>query len=280
MLRSIDWGTPANILEKVILYEAVHEIRGWDDLRNRLDPRDRRCFAFFHPALIDEPLIFVEVALTTHMPDAVAPLIASARAVVNERDATTAVFYSISNCQKGLAGITFGNFLIKQVVEDLSRALPRLTTFVTLSPVPGFAGWLKREVDADSSKLISPDRREALKSIDDADWYLNEAKIAKLRQPLLASAATYLLFAKTLAGKPIDPVARFHLGNGARLERINVLGDLSEKGLNSAHGVMVNYLYSPDEVEQNHEAFAEQATVTASENVRRLADEKSFVMSI
>jgi malonyl-CoA decarboxylase len=279
VLRPIDWGSPANILEKIIRYEAVHEIKGWEDLRNRLDPRDRKCFAFFHPALIDEPLIFVEVALVAHVPDAVAQLIAPDRAVVSEPDATTAVFYSISNCQKGLAGITFGNFLIKQVVEDLKRALPQLSTFVTLSPVPGFAEWLKREVGLDLPKMISSDRREALRAVNEPNWHLDEAEIAKLREPLLASAASYLLFAKTLAGKPLDPVARFHLGNGARLERINLLGDLSEKGLNSAYGVMVNYVYRPDEVEQNHEAFAEHATIAASGNVWRLADQKSTVMS-
>jgi malonyl-CoA decarboxylase len=272
VLRPIDWGTPANILEKVIRYEAVHEIRGWDDLRNRLDPRDRRCFAFFHPALIDEPLIFVEVALMKHVPEAIAPLISSEREIANDSDARTAVFYSISNCQKGLTGISFGNFLIKQVVEDLTRLLPGLNTFVTLSPVPGFATWLRRELDLDEPSLLDLNHREILKLLRDDTWYKEEATAATLREPLRVAAATFLLHAKTPSGKPLDPVARFHLGNGAKLERINVAADLSSKGLKNAFGVMVNYLYSPEEVERNHEAFADRSVVAASAHVRGLSN--------
>ncbi len=269
VLRPIDWRTPANILEKIIRYEAVHAIQDWNDLRNRLEPTDRRCFGFFHPQLVEEPLIFVEVALTTEIPGAIAPLLAPDRAPIPAKEATTAVFYSISNTQKGLGGVSFGNFLIKQVVEDLKRELPNLKTFVTLSPVPGFAAWLARERANENSAFLIEPEKQALRPLDEPGWHLGPATAETVRRALMPAAAAYFLRAKTPRGRPIDPVARFHLGNGARLERINFLGDLSSKGLRQSHGLMVNYLYDLDHIEKNHEAFAEKGEVAASSTVRK-----------
>ena len=266
VLRRIDWSTPGNILEKIIKYEAVHAIAGWDDLRNRLQPEDRRCYAFFHPQLIDEPLIFVEVALTTEIPDAIAPLLREDRLPIAASSATTAVFYSISNTQKGLAGVSFGNFLIKQVVEDLKRERPGLTTFVTLSPAPTFAAWLSAELEQEASTMIADSVRNQLLPLLDKN---GAAKLNELA--LRKAAAIYFLNAKNVSGKPADPVARFHLGNGARLERVNVAADLSERGFQQSFGVMVNYLYDIAHIEQNHEAFADQNTVVASPQVCALA---------
>ena len=269
VLRRIDWSTPANILEKIIRYEAVHQIHDWDDLRRRIDPHDRRCFAFFHPALNDDPLIFVEVALTRDIPAAIAPILASERDTVDVEKARTATFYSISNCQRGLTGVSFGNFLIKQVVEEVSRELPRLSTFVTLSPVTGFASWLKRERDDEGSAVLGEPDKAALAAIDEEGWWGDAEAAEKIREPLMRAAAWYFLRARSPRGLPLDPVARFHLGNGARLERINWLGDTSDKGIAQADGLMVNYLYDLDEIEKNHEAFAEGRTVVASNAVQR-----------
>jgi malonyl-CoA decarboxylase len=265
VLRRIDWSTPANILEQIIRYEAVHEIHDWDDLRRRLDPVDRRCYAFFHPAMADAPLIFVEVALTESIPAAIAPLLAVERQPVTIERARTAVFYSISNTQRGLGGISFGNFLIKQVVEELRRELPKLDTFVTLSPVPGFRQWLKQE-----DGVLLEDDRETLKQLDEPNWQGNADIEAELRVVLEPLAAYYFLKARNPKGRMIDPVARFHLGNGARLERINWLGDLSQKGLRESAGIMVNYLYRLDDIERNHEAFANDGEVVASNAVKKL----------
>ena len=275
VLRRIDWQTPAAILEKIIAYEAVHEIKGWDDLRRRLDPVDRRCFAFFHPALVDEPLIFVEVALMAGIPAAIAPVLEARHRdePLNEPPAT-AVFYSISNCQDGLKGISFGNFLLKQVVEELGRELPSLKTFVTLSPVPSFARWLDRAL-ADTGDLnISAEDRRNLAMLRDPRWI----EVASARGPqsdaikssLMALAAVYFLSARSADGRPVDPVARFHLGNGARLERINWLADVSERGLRDAHGLMVNYCYELSDIAKNHEAYAFDGTVAASRAVKSL----------
>ena len=269
VLRHIDWTTPAHILEKIIRYEAVHAIADWDDLRARIEPPDRRCFAFFHPALADEPLIFVEVALTGEIAPAIAPILSRERKPLQPQAATTAIFYSISNCQKGLAGVTFGNFLIKQVVEDLTREVPTLKTFVTLSPVPGFAAWLARERRADSPQGLLPEDVETLRALDDPDWHADKAKAEAVRKALIPAAAAYFLRAKNARGRPLDPVARFHLGNGARLERINFLGDTSKKGLSQAHGLMVNYLYDLAAIERNHETYANLGTVVASPAVSR-----------
>ncbi|GJD97000.1 malonyl-CoA decarboxylase [Methylobacterium iners] len=269
VLRPIAWTTPAHILEKIIRYEAVHEIAGWDDLRRRIEPQDRRCYAFFHPALIDEPLIFVEVALTSGIASAIAPILAHQREPLPLRAATTAIFYSISNCQKGLAGVTFGNFLIKQVVEDLAREIPSLKTFVTLSPVPGFARWLARERRADAPQRLTREDVEALRLLDDADWHSDKTKVEAVRKAMLPAAAAYFLRAKNERGRPADPVARFHLGNGARLERMNFLGDTSPKGLSQSHGLMVNYLYDLAAIEKNHETYANLGTVAATGAVSR-----------
>jgi malonyl-CoA decarboxylase len=264
VLRRIDWSTPANILEQIIRYEAVHQIHDWDDLRRRIDPVDRRCYAFFHPAMPDAPLIFVEVALTETIPGAIAPLLAVDRQPVPVERARTAVFYSISNTQRGLGGISFGNFLIKQVVEELRRELPKLDNFVTLSPVPGFMAWLKQTTDE------TEEDRVVLKLLDEPKWFESAETEAQLRAVLEPLAAHYFLKARTPKGKLIDSVARFHLGNGARLERINWLGDLSSKGLRESAGIMVNYLYRLDDIEKNHEAYANDGEVVASSAVKKL----------
>jgi len=269
VLRRIDWTTSAHILEKIIRYEAVHEISDWNDLRRRIEPPDRRCFAFFHPALVDEPLIFVEVALTAAIPAAIAPILAEKRDLLDPRQATTAVFYSISNCQTGLGGVSFGNFLIKQVVEDLCRELPNLKTYVTLSPVPGFGAWLDRELQAEEASVLPPEDRKLLAATGEPGWHLNPTSAETVRKALIPAAAHYFLRAKTPAGRPLDPVARFHLGNGARLERLNFLGDVSSKAIRQSRGLMVNYLYDLDTIEKHHEAYANQGTVTASSAVMR-----------
>ncbi|HEY5379860.1 MAG TPA: malonyl-CoA decarboxylase [Pseudolabrys sp.] len=270
VLRHIDWSTPAIVLEKIIRYEAVHEISDWEDLRRRIDLPDRRCYAFFHPALVDEPLIFVEVALTRDIPDAIAPILATGREVVEHDKMRTAVFYSISNCQRGLGGVSFGNFLIKQVVEEVTREMPKLATFVTLSPVTHFAAWLARERGAENSAALNEADRALFAALDDHNWWRDEATAAKLQDPLMRAAAWYFLRARTPRGLPVDAVARFHLGNGARLERINWLADTSDKAMAQAYGLMVNYQYDLDDIETNHEAYAETRTVAASNAVQRL----------
>ena len=277
VLKRIDWQTPAAILEKIIEYEAVHEIKGWDDLRRRLVPASRRCFGFFHPSLIDEPLIFVEVALMPEAPAGIHEVLGDMQRPSEDEGGTdetgtptTAVFYSISNCQDGLKGISFGNFLIKQVVEDLVRELPSLNTFVTLSPVPGFARWLNGAISQPDTDVVSAADRVALAGLASPGWHANPTTEARMRAPLLALAAKYFLEVKASDGRPLDPVARFHLGNGARLDRINGLADTSPKGLREAHAVMVNYRYDLNEIEVNHEAYANQGKVAASRAVRSL----------
>ena len=270
VLRRIDWSTSAAILEKIIRYEAVHEIRDWADLRRRIDPPDRRCYAFFHPALVDEPLIFVEVALTREIPGAIAPILSDKRDPVEPQRATTAVFYSITNCQRGLAGVTFGHFLIKQVVEEVSRELTRVATFVTLSPAPNFAEWLKRERANAGSQALDDDDREALSALDTPGWWRSAETTEKVHEPLIRAAAWYYLRARNGRGLPVDAVARFHLGNGARLERLDWLADTSERALKQSYGLMVNYLYDLDYIERNHEAYAQQRAVVAASSVSRL----------
>ena len=270
VLRRIDWSTPASILEKIIRYEAVHEIRDWEDLRRRVDLPDRRCYAFFHPALVDEPLIFVEVALTREIPGAIAPILSDRREAVEPPRATTAVFYSITNCQRGLAGVTFGHFLIKQVVEEVSRELPRISNFVTLSPAPNFAAWLNRERTNEASIALDEDDREALAALAGPDWWRDPASITAIREPFLRAAAWYYLRGRNSRGLPVDAVARFHLGNGARLERLDWLGDTSERALQQSYGLMVNYLYDLDYIEQNHEAYAQQHAIVAASAISRL----------
>ncbi|MFT3804723.1 MAG: malonyl-CoA decarboxylase [Burkholderiaceae bacterium] len=276
-LVQVDWRSPAALLERIIRHEAVHEIDGWNDLRRRLEP-DRRCFAFFHPALPDEPLIFVEVALVAQMPAAIAPLLARElpEAGVDPGKFKVAVFYSISNCQPGLRGINLGNFLIKQVAEYLSREFPSLRTFCTLSPIPSFVGWLQR-LEAIEAPHLKPAQRtrlgQALAGLRERHGRdaaalskaVQEPKVADAdRQALTALCAYYL--SQHSASPNGDPVARFHLHNGARLERINFAADLSRKGLKQSLGLMVNYLYDLDEIEANHERFID-GQVSASRAV-------------
>lgn len=245
VLQRIDWRTPAIVLEKLIDYEAVHEIQGWHDLRRRLEA-DRRCYAFFHPALPDDPIIFVEVALTRGMSAKVQPLLDPEAPVVDPNSANCAIFYSITNCQEGLRGVPFGNFLIKKVAEDLGQDLPQIKTFATASPVMGFREWLE----------INQQRPIATFS----------------QRELTSSCAYYLLHAKH-GNEPLDPVARFHLRNGARLERINYHGDTSPAGLERSAGLMVNYVYQLRDVERNHELYMKEYKVAASRNVESLARE-------
>ena len=239
VLENIDWTTPASILEKIIAYEAVHEINSWDDLRARLAPEDRRCFAFFHPLIPNEPLIFVEVALSKNMPESINEVIKIDRSVTLDEDINTAIFYSISNCQEGLSGISFGNFLIQKVAQKLRQENDGLDTFATLSPVPGFSKWLEK------------------KSIDE---YRDE-------DALLKQALIYLLKSDRDDGLPNDPVAKFHLGNGAILERINLNADLSSKGINQSKGIMINYLYDLETLEENHELFFKTREVKQSDGI-------------
>ena len=270
VLRRIDWSTPAIVLDKIIRYEAVHEISDWEDLRRRIDPPDRRCYAFFHPALVDDPLIFVEVALTRDIPDAIAPILSPDREMMEPEKMRTAVFYSISNCQRGLAGVSFGNFLIKQVVEEICREMPKLSTFVTLSPVTNFTAWLAREREQENSAALSEADKVLFAALDDPNWWRDEETAARLQDPLMRAAAWYFLRARGERGLPVDAVARFHLGNGARLERINWLADTSDKAIAQAHGLMVNYQYDLDDIETNHEAYAETRNVVAASAVQRL----------
>ncbi|TPE51065.1 MCD, Malonyl-CoA decarboxylase MCD [Amaricoccus solimangrovi] len=268
VMRRIDWNTPAAILEKIVAYEAVHEIRDWDDLRRRLDPEDRRCYAFFHPATGDEPLIFVEVALCAGIPDAIGPLIAAGGAAEGAAaEADTAVFYSISNCQPGLKGVSFGNFLIKQVVRDLREDLPGLETFVTLSPAPGFAAWLAAEED--------PEARALSATLAGENWREDLGLQAALAPRIQLWAARYFVEARTKRGAPVDPVARFHLGNGASAHRINWPADFAPSALKRAHGLMINYLYELDAIEARHEAFAADGTIAHGPEVRRALSARS-----
>src|ERR1700733_15771324 len=270
VLRRIDWSTSAAILEKIIRYEAVHEIQDWDELRRRIDPPDRRCYAFFHPALVDEPLIFVEVALTREIAAAIGPILSDKREPVEPQRATTAVFYSITNCQRGLAGVSFGHFLIKQVVEEVSRDLSRVVTYVTLSPAPNFASWLKRERANAASQVLDDDDRARLDGLDSEGWWRSPDLAEKMREPFLRAAAWYYVRGRNSRGLPVDAVARFHLGNGARLERLDWLADTSERALKQSYGLMVNYLYDLDYIERNHEAYAQQRTIVAANGVTRL----------
>ena len=263
ILQEINWQTPANVLEKIIAYEAVHAINSWQALRSRLLPNDRKCFAFFHPAMLDEPLIFVEVALTQNKPQDIRSILSEDRILSNAHDADTAVFYSISNCQRGLAGVSFGNFLIKQVANELSSLLPNLKTFRTLSPVPGLMRWVNtnsEKVDRelkDAAALAKNRSIAASAEVLDAD---DASKLAKL-------AAQYLVNVKRDDAQPCDSVARFHLGNGASLDQILPDADKYKRGRKQSAGVMVSYLYNLDKVEANHEAYARYRQVIASDEV-------------
>ncbi|MDR3512731.1 MAG: malonyl-CoA decarboxylase family protein [Caulobacteraceae bacterium] len=268
-LRRVDWTSSARLLRQLIDYEAVHEITGWDDLRRRLEPADRRCYAFFHPNLPDTPLIFVEIALTKAIPGAIAELLDHGRTPIRADQATTAVFYSISNCQVGLRGIPFGRFLIKQVMEVLAAELPRLQRFVTLSPAPQFATWL-RAMRAKQSPLVA-DLQAELTILDNPEWAERRELRDAVRPALFAACARYFL-RPCSAGEPmIDPVARFHLGNGARLEALQFLGDPSPKGLRQSYGVMVNYLYDEQKIDQRYRLFHAEGVAAVSPGLRRLS---------
>jgi malonyl-CoA decarboxylase len=286
-LRRITWDSPASLLEKLIAYEAVHAIRGWQDLKDRLDS-DRRCFAFFHPRMPDEPLIFVEVALVSGMSANVQTLLDEAAPVQDPQTADTAIFYSISNAQKGLAGISFGNFLIKRVVDKLNTEFPNLKYFATLSPIPSFRRWLNHELAEQGDGVLSAAERDRIAELtadpdvippagssrltvllDRPGWHQDEAAVRVLKPILLRLCATYLIEAK--AGKRArDPVAHFHLSNGARMERLNWLGDTSENGLRQSAGMMINYRYKLADIESNHESYTGDGKIMASSSIRGL----------
>jgi malonyl-CoA decarboxylase len=259
-LQRIDWKSSAAVLEKLIRYEAVHAIQGFPDLRRRL-AADRRCYAFFHPAMPDEPIIFVEIALTRGMSDKVQPLLDPDAPVLDIDKANSAIFYSITNCHDGLRGVPFGSFLIKQVAEDLEKRLTRLHRFATLSPVPGFAAWLRAQ----------PCYASLAPSLTNREWTADPQVRKELESTLVPLCAHYLLRAKK-GGEPRDPVARFHLRNGAKLERINWLGDVSESGLKSSFGLMVNYQYRLNRIEYNHERYTQTFAVAAESALESLAD--------
>jgi malonyl-CoA decarboxylase len=280
-LRRITWSAPATLLEKLIAYEAVHEIRSWQDLKNRLDS-DRRCFAFFHPRMPEEPLIFVEVALVKGIAGNVQALLDEAADPLDPARADTAIFYSISSAQKGLAGISFGDVLIKRVVDELAADLPHIGTFATLSPLPGFRAWLDPLLAAGAEDLFTPAEAQALMRVGGGPsapaalaallagpWIDRPEQVEAMKGPLKRLAARYLVREKR-GGRPIDPVARFHLANGARIERLNALADTSPKGLRASAGMMVNYLYKQSDIEDNHEAFAGEGRIATSSAVANL----------
>ena len=257
VMEPLDWTTPAHILEKIIAYEAVHEIGSWRELRARLEPADRYCYGFFHPSMEDEPLVFVEVALTDQIPQGIGEILNADREVEQPDGLSCAIFYSISNCHRGLAGVSFGNFLIKQVATSMKQRFPQLKTFSTISPAPGLRSWVESEA-SENEELAQLLRDFGADAGDELS-----AEMAK-------HAARYFLLQKNDDGEPLDPVARFHLKNGARLERINVLGNPSDKGMERSYGTMVNYVYDLSRVEQNHENYMQKNHIACSTQVRKL----------
>jgi malonyl-CoA decarboxylase len=287
-LARIDWNSPAALLERLVGYEAVHHIRSWRDLKNRLDS-DRRCYAFFHPRMAGEPLIFVEVALVQGLSASVQALLDEKAPLQDPRTADTAIFYSISNCQPGLARISFGNFLIKQVVELLSAEFRNLVRFATLSPVPGFRRWLDAALADPPPHLLSEEESAALRTAAPPEgpapetgaaalaailarrgWF-RDAAMVRAAEPVLTRLCARYLLLESRDGRARDPVAHFHLSNGARLERITLLADTSEKGAKEGATIMVNYLYDPARIEQNHEDYMGDGKRGAATAVRRLA---------
>ena len=279
-LKEITWQSPASLLEKLIEYEAVHEIQSWTDMKNRLDS-DRQCCAFFHNKMPDEPLIFVEVALVNEISGSIQELLNEEAKTINPEEANTAVFYSISNAQEGLAGINLGNFLIKRVVKELSNKLKGLKHFVTLSPIPYFRKWLDPILLKGDTSILNLSEIEAIKSITDnknaskgllellnSDWN-EDPGTSKMLKPILMRLGAYYLLHMKKGGKTFDPVANFHLTNGARIERINWLGDTSGKGMDESAGIMVNYYYKLSEIEKNHELYITESQVNASRDVRK-----------
>ncbi len=282
-LKRIDWDSPAALLEKLVGYEAVHEIRSWRDLKNRLDS-DRRCYAFFHPRMPSEPLIFVEVALVRGLADSVQRLLDQKAPLQNPRTADAAIFYSISNCQRGLAGISFGNFLIKRVVAELSAEFANLKIFATLSPIPGLRRWLESQIADEDSSLLTEEEATALLELEPAEtgsaalagllarprWW-RETVVAKVLEPVLVRLCARYLLAEAKGKRAIDSVGHFHLSNGARVERLNLAADVSEKGVKESYSMMVNYLYDPAKIETYHEDYAGEGRRHASTAVRKLA---------
>ena len=284
-LRQIKWDqSPAALLEKLISYEAVHAIESWDDLKNRLDS-DRRCFAYFHPRMPNEPLIFVEVALVNGIAGNVQALLDASAPVVDPKHADTAIFYSISNAQKGLSGISFGNFLIKGVVGELTKEFKNLKTFSTLSPIPGFRSWLDKVISEGQPNLLKPSERKAINiamgraggakgglkvTLVNDDWCVNEDLSNALKRPLQRLAAQYLINEKIKDGRAKDQVAHFHLSNGAIMERLNWMGDTSEKGIKQSAGLMINYIYNLDRIEDNHEAYSGVHQVKTSSTINNI----------
>ncbi|MEE8173595.1 MAG: malonyl-CoA decarboxylase [Alphaproteobacteria bacterium] len=283
-LQRITWNAPAALLEKLANYEAVHAIRSWQDLKHRLDSTDRRFYAFFHPNMVEEPLIFVEVALVEGLADNVQKLLDAGKTGKSGKSADTAIFYSISNAQRGLSGISFGGFLIKRVLDEVTRELPAIKTAATLSPMPGFRDWLERRIDADDKSLLTAAEHRALKELVSggagnseslsailaSPWQRDKKAVEALHQPLIRLAARYLLTARDQFDEPIDRVARFHLSNGARIERLNFLADSSVQGMRQSFGMMVNYRYKPGDIEANHEAFKGEKRIVASNAVKSL----------
>ncbi len=263
VLKKIDWDTEASILEKIIEYETVHSIANWNDLKSRL-AANRKCFAYFHPALEDEPLIFVEVALTKGISRSIQSIINEEADLEKKTD--TAIFYSINNCQRGLKKIPLGNFLIKMVVTELAYELPSIKKYSTLSPIPGFATWLRDELKIGGSQYLPENDIELLQLINDSDWYKDSKKRNELKKPLIKACANYLVLSKK-NGNPINSVARFHFGNGAQLYRINWMGNTSEYGITKSFGLMVNYLYDPKQIEANHEAYLQKGELALSKSI-------------
>ncbi len=282
-LRRLTWRSPAALLEKIIAYEAVHAIESWEDLKNRLDS-DRRLYGFFHPRMPDEPLIFVEVALVRGIAASIHDLLDKSAPVEDPTAADTAIFYSISNAQRGLAGISFGNFLIKRVVEVLAAEFPKLKTFATLSPIPGFRTWLDERLAQGQPGLLTPAERKALIQatagigakgslkalLGSSDWVQDEHLTETMKAPLVRLCARYLTEAKRPGGKAADPVAHFHLSNGARMERLNWLADTSPKGIRESASLMINYVYKLSDIAANHEAYTGQGRVTISSGMKAL----------
>jgi len=283
-LQRITWDSPAALLEKLSVYEAVHQVRSWVDLKNRLDS-DRRCFAFFHPRMPSEPLIFVEVALVDGMAGNIQALLDEKAPVGDPRNADTAIFYSISNAQKGLAGVSFGGFLIKRVADRLASEFPKLKTFATLSPIPGFRAWLDQQFAEGVPGVLDKSDRKALAQALGEDnvnkgaikqllasnaWTKDANLTAALQGPLMRLVARYLVQAKREDGKALNPVANFHLSNGARVERLNWLGDTSKNGLQQSAGMMVNYEYRLDDIEENHEAYEGEGRIVTSSAIAKL----------
>jgi len=281
-LKRITWETSATLLEKLIEYEAVHAIRSWDDLKNRLGD-DRRCYAYFHPRMPDEPLIFVEVALVKGISDNIQGLLDEEAPPGDPEDADTAIFYSISNCHLGLAGVNFGNFLIKRVVDDLVRDLPNLKTFATLSPIPGFRDWVREHTDGHQMKLFEDSEFQSLEAVtgeadpvaaiesllEQPDW-INRSDLTSILEPILMRLCARYLVQSRNGQRARNRVAHFHLANGARIERIDWLADTSPRGLAQSAGLMVNYRYKLEDIERNHEAYTGKGEVIAGPTVRKL----------